>query len=153
MLNATHFIKEEEQATVLSFAPSKGQTPLLSSVFKEEHSEEHGFPGIFAGQQGPANANQHRPAYYGKIAKSEIHHSDRYAAKSVDNLFFKTKKLQMKHLLEKTQLALRECKRKVPSLQKKSKIPPFNSYEFLFLQEYEVNHITSSPNFPQSNGK
>jgi transposase InsO family protein len=32
--------------------------------------------------------------------------------------------------------------------------PPFNSHEFSnFVHEYEMEHVTSSPEFPQSNGK
>ena len=42
--------------------------------------------------------------------KSELRRTDRRAAKCVENIFFKTKKLQMKILLGKSQIALRKHK-------------------------------------------
>ena len=48
--------------------------------------------------------------YYSEICKSELRRCDRTAAMCVENIFFKTKKLQMKILLGKSQIALRKCK-------------------------------------------
>ena len=48
--------------------------------------------------------------HYSDICKSELRQSDRRAAMCVENIFFKTKKLQMKILLGNSQVALRKCK-------------------------------------------
>ena len=49
--------------------------------------------------------------FYSDICKSELRRSDRRAAMCVENIFFKTKKLQMKILLGKSEIALRKNKR------------------------------------------
>ena len=46
--------------------------------------------------------------YYSDICKSELRRTDRRAAMCVENIFFKTKKLQMKILVGKSQVALRK---------------------------------------------
>ena len=48
--------------------------------------------------------------HYSDICKSELRRSDRRAAMCVENIFYKTKKLQMKIILGKSQIALRKCK-------------------------------------------
>jgi hypothetical protein len=110
MLTAPHFIEDEEHARVYNVAPGEGHTPL--SVFEDKFSAKLAFPGIFAGHQRPESKDTHRPVFYSEIVKSEIRRSDRRAAKTIDNLFFKTNKLQMKPLLDRTQLAIRKCKQK-----------------------------------------
>ena len=45
-----------------------------------------------------------------------IRDRDRRAAMCVENIFFKSKKLQMKILLGKSQIALRECKSNTTAL-------------------------------------
>ena len=57
------------------------------------------------------------PIYYSEICKAELRHHDRTAAQDPDNLFFKTKKLQMKMMLDKVQIARRKCKCKDLSLK------------------------------------
>ncbi|CAB4033998.1 Hypothetical predicted protein, partial [Paramuricea clavata] len=52
-----------------------------------------------------------RQVHYSEICKSELRRSDRRAAMCVENIFFKTKKLQMKILLGQSQVALRKCQR------------------------------------------
>ena len=108
VLTDPRFIEDEERAQVYNVAPGEGNTPL--SVFRDKYSEELAFPGIFAGHQRPDSTNRHRPVFYSEIVKSEIIRSDRRVAKSIDNLFFKTKKLQMKQLLDRTTTAIRKCK-------------------------------------------
>ena len=53
---------------------------------------------------------------YSEIVRSELRNSDRRAASCVENIFFKTKKLQMKQLIDQTQIVMRKCKTKGKSL-------------------------------------
>ena len=48
--------------------------------------------------------------YYSDIVKWELRSVDRRAAQSVPNIFFKHKKLQMKQICDKVNLAVRRCK-------------------------------------------
>ena len=48
--------------------------------------------------------------HYSDICKSELRRSDRRAAMCVENIFYKTTKLQMKIILGKSRIALRKCK-------------------------------------------
>ena len=71
-------------------------------------SEEFAYPGIFLGQKRP-NTNRHTNVHYSEICKSELRQSDRRVAMCVENILFKTKKVQMKILLNQSQVALRKC--------------------------------------------
>ena len=108
MLTATNFLEENEPHCVFNVAPAEGNRPL--SVFRDKHSEELAYAGIFLGEKRPDNDERLTPVYYSDICKSEVRRSDRRAATCVENLFFKAKKLQMKSLLGKSQVALRKCK-------------------------------------------
>ena len=110
MLTATDFLSDSEREApgIYSIAPGEGNTPL--SIFRDQHSEELSYPGIFLGQKRPDDKERLVSAYYSEICKSELRRSDRRAAMCVENIFFKTKKLQMKILLGKCQIALRKCK-------------------------------------------
>ena len=108
MLTATDFMTDNERQQILNVAPGEGSTPL--SVFRDKYSEELAYPGIFLGQKRPDNANRLTDVHYSEICKSELRCSDRRAAMCVENIFFKTKKLQMKILLGQSQVALRKCK-------------------------------------------
>ena len=66
--------------------------------------------GVFLGQPRTDNKNRLVSIYYSDICKSELRRSDRRAARCVENIFFKTKKLQMKILLGKAQIGLRKFK-------------------------------------------
>ena len=61
-------------------------------------------------QKRPANNDRPVRVTYGDIVKSELRNADGRAASNIENLFFKTKKLQMKTLLNQGQLALRKVK-------------------------------------------
>ena len=78
------------------------------SVFRDKYSEEFAYPGIFLGQKRP-NTNRHTNVHYSEICKSELRRSDRRVAMCVENILFKTKKVQMKILLNQSQVALRKC--------------------------------------------
>ena len=108
MLTPPDFVDDSEREHILNVAPGEGNRPL--SAFKDKFSEELAYPGIFLGQQRPENKDRLLNVYYSDICKSELRRSDRRAAMCVENIFFKTKKLQMKLLLGKSQIALRKCK-------------------------------------------
>ena len=114
MLTPPDFVDDTERQHILNVAPGEGNRPL--SVFKDKYSEELAYPGIFLGQQRPENKDRLSNVYYSDICKSELRRSDRRAAMCVENIFFKTKKLQMKLLLGKSQIALRKCKGRNRSL-------------------------------------
>ena len=54
--------------------------------------------------------------HYNEICKCELRRSDGRAAMCVENNFFKTKKLQMKILVGKSQIDLRKCKSNTTAL-------------------------------------
>ena len=62
------------------------------------NAEYLSFPTIFVGQKKPDNREQFVNVSYSDICKYELHCIDRHAARNVPNLFFKFKKLQMKHI-------------------------------------------------------
>ena len=68
------------------------------------------YPGIFLGQARPESKQRFVQVNYSDICKSELRRSDRRAAMCVENIFYKTKKLQMKIILGKSHIALRKCK-------------------------------------------
>ena len=114
MLTATDFLGDDERQQIYNIAPGEGSVPL--SIFRDKYSEELAYPGIFLGQKRPENEQRLVDVHYSDICKSELRRSDRRAAMCVENIFFKTKKLQMKILLGKSQIALRKCKGKNRSL-------------------------------------
>ena len=108
MLTAIDFLEDNERAQIYNIAPGEGSVPL--SIFRDKYSEELAYPEIFVGQKRPENHDRLVDVHYGDICKSELRQSDRRAAMCIENIFFKTKKLQMKILLGKSQIALRKCK-------------------------------------------
>lgn len=114
MFTATDFLDDAERQYVLNVAPGEGNIPL--SVFRDKYSEELAYLGIFLGQK-PDNGSRITPVHYSEICKSELRRSDRRAAICVENIFFKTKKLQMKILLGKSLVALRKCHRNNRSIK------------------------------------
>ena len=108
MLTAADFLEDSERTQIYNIAPGEGNRPL--SIFRDTYSEELAYPGIYLGQKRPENDQRLVNVQYSDICKSELRRSDRRAALCVENIFFKTKKLQMKILLRKSQIALRKCK-------------------------------------------
>ena len=108
MLTNTDFVEDNGSQCILSVAPGEGKKPL--SIFQDQYAEELAYFGIFLGQKRPENNDRLVNVHYSDICKSELRRSDRRAAMCVENLFFKAKKLQMKILLGKSQVALRKCK-------------------------------------------
>ena len=95
---------------VFTFAPGEGQHPL--SLYNDKDAEYLCFPSIFCGQTPPSKEERIVPVYYSDIVKWELRSVDRRAAQSVPNLFFKHKKLQMKQISDKVNLAVRRCKKR-----------------------------------------
>ena len=110
MLTATDFLEDNERAQIYNIAPGEGSVPL--SNIRDKYSEELAYPGIFVGQKRPENHDRLVDVRYSDICKSELRQSDRRAAMCIENInfYFKTKKLQMKIRLGKSQIALRKCK-------------------------------------------
>ncbi|MCG8076810.1 MAG: AAA family ATPase [Candidatus Thiodiazotropha taylori] len=101
---------ESKYDQVFTFAPGEGQQPL--SLYQDKDAEYLCFPTIFCGQRRLINDERQTPVYYSDIVKWELRSVDRRAAQSVPNIFFKHKKLQMKQISDKVNLALRRCKNK-----------------------------------------
>ena len=104
MLTSTDFLEDNEGQHILNIAPAEDNRPL--SIFRDKYSEELAYHGIFLGQQRPES----KQVYYSDICKLELPSSDRREAMCVENIFYKTKKLEMKILLGKSNIALRKCK-------------------------------------------
>ena len=95
---------------VLTFAPGEGRHPL--SLYQDTDAEYLCFPTIFCGQRRPNDTERTILVHYSDIVKWELRSIDRRAAQSVPNIFFKHKKLQMKQISDKVNLAVRRCKNK-----------------------------------------
>ena len=95
---------------VFTFAPGEGQHPL--SLYQDKDAEYLCFPTIFCGQTPPSRDERLVPVHYSDIVKWEFRSVDRRAAQSVPNIFFKHKKLQMKQISDKVNLAVRRCKKR-----------------------------------------
>ena len=89
MLTATDFLDDSERQHVYNFAPGEGSRSL--SLFRDQHSQELAYPGIFLGNKRPDDKQRLISAYYSNICKSELRRSDRRAAMCIENIFFKAK--------------------------------------------------------------
>jgi len=98
MLTATDFLEDSEREQIYCIAPGEGSTPL--SIFGDKFSEELAYPGIFVDQKRPENEKRIVNVHYSDICKSELRRPDRRAAMCVENIFFKTKKLQINSFRE-----------------------------------------------------
>ena len=94
LLTPPDFLENNERQHVLNVAPAEGSRPL--SLFRDKCCEELAYPGIFLGQNKQDNKDRIVKVHYSDICKSELRRSDRRAAMNVENIFYKTKKLQMK---------------------------------------------------------
>ena len=101
---------ENKYDKVFTFAPGEGQHPL--SLYLDKDAEYLCFPSIFCGQRRPVDEDRLVQVHYSDIVKWELRSVDRRAAQSVPNIFFKHKKLQMKQISDKVNLAVRRCKNK-----------------------------------------
>ena len=108
MLTPPDFVDDDEWQHLYNVAPAEGNRPL--SIFRDQHSEEMSYPGIFLGQKRPDDKQRLKSVYYSEICKSELRRYDQRALMCIENIFFKAKKLQMKVLPGQSQVALRKCK-------------------------------------------
>ena len=90
------------------FAPGEGQRPI--SLYSDPDAEYLAFPRIYCGQKRVDNKERSVPVHYSDIVKWELRSVDRRVAQSVPNIFFKLKKIQLKNISDKANLALRRCK-------------------------------------------
>ena len=100
----------ENGEKIISFAPGEGNKPL--GIFMDKDSEYLSFPTIFCGKQRPDNSKRKVPVSYSTVAKWELRCQDRRAAKSVPNIFYKLKKLQIKQIQDSACISLRKCQTK-----------------------------------------
>lgn len=100
----------ENADRIISFAPGEGNMPL--GMFIDADSEYLSFPTLFCGKRSPDNNERKVPVTYSTVAKWELRCQDRRVAKSVPNIFYKLKKLQIKQIQDSTSIALRKCKTK-----------------------------------------
>ena len=153
LLTSPDFLEDEERELQHILAPGQGKTPV--SVFKDKYSEELAYPNIYCGQSRLDNKLRKVPVYYSEICKSELGHQDRRVAQDPDNLFFKTKKLQMKMMLDKVQIAMRKCKCKDLSLTAGSLKDPVmvNDIVFKDIGYKFLNTVRGSPPYFQAVAK
>ena len=110
---------------------------------------------VFCGQRRPSKEERTVPVHYSDIVKWELRSVDRRAAQSVPNIFFKHKKLQMKQISDKVNLAIRSCKGK----EKKITAAEARNSEYLDklvkLDEgyYIFRQLRNSPAYLQSRKK
>ena len=144
---------ENKCDNVITFAPGEGQHPL--SLYHDADAEYLCFPTIFCGQRRPSKEERTVPVHYSDIVKWELRSVDRRAAQSVPNIFFKHKKLQMKQISDKVNLAVRRCKGK----EKKITAAEARNSEYLDklvkLDEgyYIFRQLRNSPAYLQSRKK
>ena len=108
ILNLIGSVSEGFPSYSLIFAFGENQRP--QSIYQDLDSEYLCFPTLFS-QRRPENKERLFPLHYSDIAKWELRSYDRRAANSVPvpNIFFKLKKIQMKQLNDKVNLAVRKC--------------------------------------------
>ena len=93
---------ENKYDQVFTFAPGKEQHPL--SLYQDKDAEYR--------QRPPKKDEKSVPVHYSDTVEWELRSVDRRATQSVPNIFFKHKKLQMKQISDKVNLAISRCKNK-----------------------------------------
>ena len=90
-----------------SFFSGTKKLMSLLSLYQDKDAEYLCFPSIFCCQRPPSKDERSVPVHYSDIVKWELRSVDRRAAQSVPNIIFKHKKLQMKQISDKVNLAIR----------------------------------------------
>ena len=115
------------------FAPGEGQRPL--ALYSDPDAEYLSFPSIFCGERRPENKDRTVPVQYTDIVKWELRSMDRRVAQSVPNIFFKLKKIQLKNISDRANLALRRCKSEGKKWTAKDILNPTTVNELVNLDE------------------
>ena len=141
---------ENEEYT---FAPGEGQKPL--GIFKDPNAEYLSFPTIFCGETRPDNNERKVPVHYSDICKYELRCKDRRVAKSVPNIFFKLKKLQLSQISGKVNLVMRKSQTKGAKIMVKDVLDQENLDHLVRLDEgyYIFRSIRNSPAYFESRKK
>ena len=92
---------------ILSVAPSENQIPR--NPFMDQFSEEMTYPGLFGGKP---RSKPIKPVSYHKRCKSELRNKDRRFARHHENVFFKTRKSQIKLISDLELVSLRKVIKK-----------------------------------------
>ncbi|XP_071855229.1 uncharacterized protein [Apostichopus japonicus] len=96
---------QEQSQLAYCVAPGEGNRPM--GLFQDSLSEILAFPTLFGGQLRSDNKVK---VHYSTICKWELRNKDRRFAKSVQNIFYKTKKLQINQIQQKVTLSMRKKK-------------------------------------------
>ena len=94
---------------ILSFVPG-GNRPL--GIFIDKDSEYLSFPSIYCCKCQADNSERLVPVHYSTMCKLELRSKDSRVARSVPNIFYKLKKLQIGQIQGSASLSLRKCKTK-----------------------------------------
>ncbi|XP_063442198.1 uncharacterized protein LOC134722507 [Mytilus trossulus] len=129
----------------LTFAPGEGQRPI--SLYSDPDAEYLSFPTIFCGQRRPDNKDRSVSVHFTDIVKWELRSMDRRVAQSVPNIFFKLKKIQLKNISDKVNLALRRCQSEGKKWTAKDVLNPNTVNDLVRLDEgyYIFRSLRNSP--------
>ncbi|XP_062590040.1 uncharacterized protein LOC134251654 [Saccostrea cucullata] len=135
------------------FAPGENQKPI--SLFTDKDAEYLCFPTIFCGNRRVESEERDVPVHYSDIAKWELRSVDRRAAQSVPNIFFKLKKIQIKQVSDKVNLALRRCKSDGKKITAEQVLNPASAEKIVRLNEgyYIFRTLRNSPAYLSSKKK
>ncbi|CAC5416146.1 unnamed protein product [Mytilus coruscus] len=145
--HSDHFSEVDENEThvgntdtLLDYIPDDNppcQRPI--SLYSDPDAEYLSFPTIFCGKKRPDNKDRSVSVHYTDIVKWDLRSMDRRVAQSVPNIFFKLKKIQLKNISDKVNLALRRCKSDWKIWTAKDVLNPNTVGDIVRLEE--VRHI------------
>ena len=92
---------------IITFGFGEGNKRL--GIFMDKYSKFLSFPTIYCGKTRPDNKERTSPVHYSTLCKWELRSQDRRVAQSVQNIFFKLKKLQIKQIQNSACISLRKC--------------------------------------------
>ena len=102
--------KDVHQFRTLCFAPGEGQRPI--NLLQDKDAEYLSFPTMYCGERMNTELLEGNKIHYADLCKWELRNVDRRVANNIPNLFFKAKKLQIKQVAEKGNLAVKRVQTK-----------------------------------------